>query len=93
MRISITDATDILNQVMLKLGHAEADLYSIVDHLIDCELRGLSYGGLARAVAVTERIGRLVLDGAAPSDEGAGAGTGLFSSPSSRARTAVEKSE
>lgn len=59
MRISITDATDILNQVMLKLGHAEADLYSIVDHLIDCELRGLSYGGLARAVAVTERIGRL----------------------------------
>ena len=59
MRISITDATDILNQVMLKLGHAEADLHSIVDHLIDCELRGLSYGGLARAVAVTERIGRL----------------------------------
>lgn len=59
MRISITDATDLLNQVFRKLGHAEEDLHPIVDHLMDCELRGLGYGGMARAVAVTERIGRL----------------------------------
>lgn len=59
MRIAITEATDILTQVMRKLGHAEEDLHSIIDHLIDCELRGLSYGGLARAVAITERVGRL----------------------------------
>ena len=59
MRISIPEATGILNQVMRKLGHAEEDLHPIVDHLMDCELRGLSYGGLARAVAITERIGRL----------------------------------
>jgi delta1-piperideine-2-carboxylate reductase len=59
MRISITEATETLTQVMRKLGHAEGDLHSIVDHLIDCELRGLSYGGLARAVAITERVGRL----------------------------------
>lgn len=59
MRISIPEATGILNQVMRKLGHAEEDLHPIVDHLMDCELRGLSYGGMARAVAITERIGRL----------------------------------
>jgi LDH2 family malate/lactate/ureidoglycolate dehydrogenase len=59
MRIAITEATDILTQVMRKLGHAEEDLHPIIDHLIDCELRGLSYGGLARAVAITERVGRL----------------------------------
>lgn len=58
MHIAIADATDLLTRVMRKLGHAEADLPAIVDHLIDCELRGLGYGGLARAVAITERIGR-----------------------------------
>ena len=59
MRISIPEATDILTRAMRKLGHAEADLHPIVDHLMDCELRGLAYGGMARAVAITERIGRL----------------------------------
>jgi len=58
MRMTIPEATDILTQVMGKLGHAEADIPAIVDHLIDCELRGLGYGGLARAVAITERLGR-----------------------------------
>lgn len=59
MRISIADATTMLNQVMRKLGHAEEDLHCIVDHLMDCELRGLSYGGMARAVAITERVARI----------------------------------
>lgn len=59
MRISIPEATGLLTRTMRKLGHAEEDLHPIVDHLIDCELRGLAYGGLARAVAITERIGRL----------------------------------
>ncbi len=30
----------------------------IADHLMDCELRGLSYGGLARAISIAERIER-----------------------------------
>jgi len=58
MRIAIEDATALLTQVMRKLGHAEEDLPAIVNHLVDCELRGLGYGGLARAVAICERIGR-----------------------------------
>ena len=43
---------------MVALGHdpAEADL--IADHLIDCELRGLAYGGLARAISISERFAR-----------------------------------
>jgi delta1-piperideine-2-carboxylate reductase len=58
MQIAIADAHSLLTQVMARLGHAEADIPAIVNHLLDCELRGLGYGGLARAVAITERIGR-----------------------------------
>ena len=43
---------------MLALGHDAADAQLIADHLIDCELRGLSYGGLARAISIAERIER-----------------------------------
>ena len=58
MRIAIEDAHALLNRAMAKLGYEAGDIPSIVDHLIDCELRGVSYGGLARAVSITERIGR-----------------------------------
>ena len=71
MRITIAEATNLLTSVMRKLGHAEGDLHPIVDHLIDCELRGLGYGGLARAVAITERIGRLGLPKEPRADKGA----------------------
>lgn len=43
---------------MAALGHDAADAALIADHLIDCELRGLSYGGLARAISIAERIDR-----------------------------------
>jgi len=43
---------------MAALGHNAADAQIIADHLIDCELRGLRYGGLARAISIAERIGR-----------------------------------
>ncbi len=58
MRIAIDDAHALLTGVMAKLGYGTGDIPAIVDHLIDSELRGLSYGGLARAVSITERIGR-----------------------------------
>ena len=58
MRIAIDDAHALLTGVMAKLGYGAGDIPAIVDHLIDCELRGVSYGGLARAVSITERIGR-----------------------------------
>jgi delta1-piperideine-2-carboxylate reductase len=43
---------------MAALGHDGADAALIADHLIDCELRGLRYGGLARAISIAERIER-----------------------------------
>src|ERR1700733_3616056 len=43
---------------MTALGHDATDAELIADHLMDCELRGLPYGGLARAVSIAERIER-----------------------------------
>jgi delta1-piperideine-2-carboxylate reductase len=43
---------------MLALGHKDEDARLIADHLIDCELRGLAYGGLARAISIAERFER-----------------------------------
>jgi LDH2 family malate/lactate/ureidoglycolate dehydrogenase len=43
---------------MTALGHDAADAALIADHLIDCELRGISYGGLARALSIVERLDR-----------------------------------
>ncbi len=58
MRIAIDDAHALLTRVMAKLGYGADDIPAIVDHLIDSELRGVSYGGLARAVSIVERIRR-----------------------------------
>lgn len=43
---------------MAALGHDAADSRIIADHLMDCELRGLHYGGLARAISIAERMER-----------------------------------
>jgi LDH2 family malate/lactate/ureidoglycolate dehydrogenase len=40
---------------MRSLGYDAAEARTIADHLIDCELRGVTYGGLARAVSIAER--------------------------------------
>src|SRR3984957_13267329 len=44
---------------MATLGHNPVDAELISDHLIDCELRGLHYGGLARAISIAERFERI----------------------------------
>ena len=43
---------------MVALRHDASDAGLIADHLIDCELRGLAYGGLARAISIAERLER-----------------------------------
>jgi delta1-piperideine-2-carboxylate reductase len=58
MRIVIREAHQLIARVMAALGHDAADSKIIADHLIDCELRGLGYGGLARAVSIAERLER-----------------------------------
>jgi len=56
MRLAIAEAHQLAARVMVSLGHDAMDADLIADHLMDCELRGLSYGGLARAISIAERI-------------------------------------
>jgi LDH2 family malate/lactate/ureidoglycolate dehydrogenase len=58
MQLTVNEAHQLVVRMMSALGHDAADAGLIADHLIDCELRGLSYGGLARAISITERIAR-----------------------------------
>jgi LDH2 family malate/lactate/ureidoglycolate dehydrogenase len=58
MRLTIPEAHQLAVRVMAVLGHAATDSALIADHLIDCELRGIAYGGLARAISIAERIER-----------------------------------
>jgi LDH2 family malate/lactate/ureidoglycolate dehydrogenase len=56
MILSIPDARALVEACMVAVGHTRAEAEIITDHLIDCELRGVSYGGLPRALSVVERI-------------------------------------
>ncbi|MGA7999211.1 MAG: Ldh family oxidoreductase, partial [Bradyrhizobium sp.] len=58
MQLNVKQAHQLAVRVMSAIGHDAIDAGLIADHLIDCELRGLSYGGLARAISIAERIAR-----------------------------------
>jgi delta1-piperideine-2-carboxylate reductase len=58
MQLTINEAHQLAVRIMSALGHDADDAGLIADHLIDCELRGLAYGGLARAISIAERIAR-----------------------------------
>jgi delta1-piperideine-2-carboxylate reductase len=40
---------------LLALGFDDAEAAVTIDHLVDCELRGLSYAGLARILSIADR--------------------------------------
>jgi len=58
MRLKVGEARALIERVMCVLEHEPEDARIIAAHLIDCELRGLSYGGLPRAVSIVERLQR-----------------------------------
>ena len=58
MRFAVQEAHDLVARIMRKLGHDATDAELIAAHLIDCELRGVAYGGLARAISIVERFAR-----------------------------------
>jgi LDH2 family malate/lactate/ureidoglycolate dehydrogenase len=58
MKLTVHDARTLAERVMTALGHDSESAALIADHLIDCELRGISYGGLARALSIVERLDR-----------------------------------
>ena len=47
------------------LGFAEAEAALVLDHLMDCELRGLSYAGLARILSIADRFAHTPMTDAA----------------------------
>lgn len=56
MRLTVEAARDLAVRAMRAVGHGADDARLIADHLIDCELRGVTYGGLARAISIAERV-------------------------------------
>ena len=56
MILSIADASALVHAAMTAVGHTPAEAAIITDHLVDCELRGLSFGGLPRALSVIDRM-------------------------------------
>ena len=57
MRLTIEQARGLAERAMRSIGHDPDEARLIADHLMDCELRGVTYGGLARAISIAERIG------------------------------------
>jgi LDH2 family malate/lactate/ureidoglycolate dehydrogenase len=55
MRLTIEHARGLVDRAMSAVGYEAEEAATIADHLIDCELRGVTYGGLARAVSIAER--------------------------------------
>ena len=55
MRLTIEHARGLIDRAMTAVGYEADEAATIADHLIDCELRGVTYGGLARAVSIAER--------------------------------------
>lgn len=56
MQLAIGDARGLCKRAMTAIGHTPPDAAIIANHLIDCELRGLSFGGLARALSIADRV-------------------------------------
>ena len=57
MRLSVSQARDFIMRITRHAEYTVAESQVIADHLIDCELRGLSFGGLPRLLSVLERLG------------------------------------
>ncbi|MDA0662104.1 MAG: Ldh family oxidoreductase [Proteobacteria bacterium] len=58
MRMTVDEARSLAERVLMALDHSAEYARITADHLIDCELRGLQYGGLPRLVSIVERLQR-----------------------------------
>ncbi len=56
MRLSVSAARRLVEATLATVGHSAEECAIIAHHLIDSELRGLAYGGLARTLSVIERM-------------------------------------
>ncbi|SHJ21171.1 Malate/lactate/ureidoglycolate dehydrogenase, LDH2 family [Roseomonas rosea] len=55
MRIGIDEARRLAERGLEGLGLSATDAARVAEHLLDCELRGLGYAGLARVLSMAER--------------------------------------
>ncbi|KAL6252644.1 hypothetical protein RBB50_000363 [Rhinocladiella similis] len=55
-RISITDATDLCQRALQKAGYTPEQSAIITDHLIDAELRGHPFAGIARVLSIIDYL-------------------------------------
>lgn len=55
IELRIKEARSLVNRLMRTVGHDESEAAIIADHIIDCELRGLHYGGVSRAISIAEK--------------------------------------
>jgi hypothetical protein len=62
MFLKINEAHDLIVKSIMTTSYSADEASIIADHLIDSELRGLSFAGVARAITVIERIKKLQHD-------------------------------
>ena len=55
MRLSISDADRLVVSAMQQSGFSPPEARIITDQIIGCELRGISFAGLSRALSIIER--------------------------------------
>jgi LDH2 family malate/lactate/ureidoglycolate dehydrogenase len=56
MRVSIQRAERLAQDSLGVLGYSAQECRTIANHLLDCELRGLEYAGLARILSIADRL-------------------------------------
>ncbi|BCH29794.1 dehydrogenase [Mesorhizobium sp. L-8-10] len=62
MELKLDHARDLLVGSMRAINYDANESACIADHLLDCELRGLGYAGLARALTIVEYVRKLDLN-------------------------------
>lgn len=55
MLIPIAQADALVHAAMMRSGYGAAEARIIADHVMGCELRGVSFGGLSRALSLIDR--------------------------------------
>ncbi|OQV09498.1 hypothetical protein CLAIMM_13614 [Cladophialophora immunda] len=56
VRLSISEASQICQTALEKAGYSAGDAAMITEHLVDAELRGGPFAGLARALSIIEQL-------------------------------------
>lgn len=56
VQISIEEVTRLCQDVLEKAGYTSEQAWIITDHLVDAEMRGHPFAGLARALSIVEQL-------------------------------------